>query len=50
VVDTLAGAILRVFARLNEIERAYNDLRARLGVLEDRTSARRRRLTKAAGR
>ena len=40
VVDTLAGAILRVFARLNEIERAYNDLRARVGVLEDRTPAR----------
>jgi hypothetical protein len=40
VVDTLAGAILRVFARLNEIERAYNDLRARVGVLEDRTAAR----------
>ena len=40
VVDTLAGAILRVFARLNEIERAYNDLRARVAVLEDRTPAR----------
>jgi hypothetical protein len=40
VVDTLAGAILRVFARLNEIERAYNDLRVRVGVLEDRTPVR----------
>src|SRR5262249_10289035 len=28
------------FARLNEIERAYNDLRARVGVLEDRAPAR----------
>ena len=35
-----AGAMLRVFVRLNEIERAYNDLRARVGVLEDRTPAR----------
>ena len=40
VVDTIAGAMLRVFVRLNEIERAYNDLRARVGVLEDRTPAR----------
>jgi hypothetical protein len=40
VVDTLAGAIFRVFARLNEIERAYNDFWARVGVVEDRTPAR----------
>ena len=40
VVDTLTGAMLRVFVRLNEIERAYNDLRARVAVLEGRTPAR----------
>jgi hypothetical protein len=38
-VDTLAGAVLRIFARLNEIEHAYGDLRKRVGVLEDRPAS-----------
>jgi hypothetical protein len=34
--DTLAGGMLRVFARLNAIEAAYGDLRKRVGALEER--------------
>ena len=49
VVDTLAGAILRVFARLNEIERTYNDLRARVGSSKTEPRRARRRLMTAAG-
>ena len=35
-VDVLAGGLLRTFARLNAIERAYAELRARVAVIEDR--------------
>ena len=35
MVDTLAGAMLRVFVRLNEIERAFGELRTRFGRLEE---------------
>jgi hypothetical protein len=37
VVDTIAGAMLRVFVRrLSEIEQAYGELRKRVGALEER--------------
>jgi hypothetical protein len=39
-IDTLAGGMLRVFARLNRIEAAYGDLRARVGALEERPAPR----------
>src|SRR5262249_14617534 len=39
-IDTLAGAVVRVFARLNEIEGAYRDLRARVVILEERPAPR----------
>ena len=35
-VDVLAGANLRIFVRLKELEGAYADLRARLRVIEER--------------
>jgi hypothetical protein len=38
-IDTLAGGMLRVFARLNTIESAYRDLRARVATLEERPRA-----------
>jgi hypothetical protein len=37
-VDVLAGANLRIFVRLKELEQAYADLRARLAVLEERSA------------
>jgi hypothetical protein len=40
VVDTLAGALLRVFVRLNEMERAFGELRKRVGLLEERPAIR----------
>jgi hypothetical protein len=35
VVDVLAGAYLRIFCRLKQLETAYDDLRARLTAIED---------------
>jgi hypothetical protein len=49
VVDTLAGAMLRVFVRLNEMERAFGKFRARVGSSKTEPQRARRRLTTAAG-
>jgi hypothetical protein len=38
-LDCVAGAVVRVFARLDTIEAAYRDVRARLRALEDRPAA-----------
>ena len=38
--DTLAGGMLRVFARLNQIEAPYGDLRKRVAILEERPAIR----------
>jgi anti-sigma factor RsiW len=40
-VDVLAGANLRIFVRLKELEQAYGDLRARLATLEERSARQR---------
>jgi hypothetical protein len=40
VVDTLAGAVLRIFVRLNEMERAFGELRTRVSHLEERPATR----------
>ena len=36
-VDVLAGANLRIFCRLQKIEAAYSELRARLATIEERS-------------
>jgi hypothetical protein len=36
VVDVLAGANLRIFCRLKQLETAYGDLRTRLAAVEER--------------
>jgi hypothetical protein len=38
--DTLAGGLLRVFARLNQVEDAYRGLSRRVAVLEERPAPR----------
>jgi len=37
VVDTLAGANLRIFVRLNAVEARYRALRERVGSIEQRS-------------
>jgi hypothetical protein len=34
ILDCVAGGLVRIFARLNQLEVAYRDLRARLVVIE----------------
>jgi hypothetical protein len=35
ILDCVAGGLVRIFARLNRVEAAYRDLRARVAVIEN---------------